>query len=219
MRKIERTIYKFEELDKNIQEKLIEKERETQQEFYCDYTLHDDMGEKASDLINDYFGITSDYLYTYYDLSYCQGSGAMIEFDINIEDLNNKYNIYNEEEIRFIKDKGIVNNIIIRHSGNYYHEYSFKIDCEYFNPWEYEDVKEDYKITEKEFNTLEDRLYELIDMCNKNGSQFIQDIIFMNKELAKFGYSCLEYYWDCDVTEFLTENEYYSDGRVYLGGE
>ena len=69
MRKIERTIYKFEELEKEVQEKLIEKERQTQQEFYCDYTLHDDMGEKASDLINDYFGITSDFpilLYTFF---------------------------------------------------------------------------------------------------------------------------------------------------------
>lgn len=211
MRKIERTIYKFEELEKDIQEKLIEKERQDQQEFYCDYTLHDDIGEKASDLINDYFGITSDYLSTYYDLSYCQGSGAMVEFDINIEDLNNKYNIYDEEEIKFIKDKGIVNNIIIRHSGNYYHEQSFIIDYDFDYHWDYEDIKDDYNISEERFNSIENRL---CDLMNHN---FKEDIINMNIELGKYGYSCLEYFWNCDVTEFLTENEYYSDGSVYLG--
>lgn len=222
MRKIERKIYKFEELDKDIQEKLIEEERESQQEVYCDCYLYDDMEEKASDLINDYFGITSDYLKVYYDLSYSQGSGAMVEFDINIEDLNNKYKIFSDEEIKFLIQKDVIDYIKIRQNGYYYHEYSFKIDCFYYNDWEFDDIKEDYNITEKEFNTIEDRFYELIDMCNKNGSEFIKDIISMNKELGKYGYGCLEYYWNCDdseIIQFLNENEYYKNGSVYMGEE
>ena len=214
MRKIERTIYKFEELEKDIQEKLIEKEREYQRDSYCECFLYDDMEEKASDLINDYFGITSDYLKVYYDLSYCQGSGAMIEFDINIEDLNNKYNIYDEEEIKFIKDKGIINNITIRHSGNYYHERSFIIDYDFEYYWDYEDIKDDYNISEECFNSIENRF---CDLMNHN---FKEDIIDMNIELRIYGYSCLEYFWNCDdveIIQFLTEDEYYIDGGVYLG--
>lgn len=213
MRKIERTIYKFEELEKEVQEKLIEKERQEQQEIYCEDCLYVDMKEKANDLINDYFGITSDYLKVYYDLSYCQGSGAMIEFDINIEDLNNKYNIYDEEEIKFIKDKGIINNITIRHMGNYCHERSFIIDYDFEYYWDYEDIKDDYNINEENFSSIEDRF---CDLMNHN---FKEDVYTMNKELGKYGYGCLEYFWNCDVTDFLNENEYYSNGEVYLGGE
>ena len=228
MRKIvkEFNVYNFDELSDDVKEKLIEKERDIQKELYCEDWLYDDMEEKASNLLNDYFGITSDYLKVYYDLSYSQGSGAMIEFDINIVDLNNKYNIFSKEEMAFITDKGIVNDIRIRHNDNfYYHEYTFGIDYDFYNEWEFEDIERDYKITKSEFDTLEDRFYKLVDTYNKHNtdSQFVKDIISMNKELTKYGYDCIEYYDNCSDDEIinclLVDNEYYKNGTIYGGEE
>ena len=218
-------VYNFDELSDDVKKKLIEKERDYQRESYCDVWLYDDMNLKASGLLNDYFGITSDYLKAYYDLSYSQGSGAMVEFDIDIEDLNNKYNIFNDEEMAFITDNGVVTDIRIRHyNPYYYHEYTFSIDYEYFNGWSYEDVKDKYKITETDFETLEDRLYNLLDSSNKHNteSKFIKDIISMNKELSRYGYDCIEYYWNCDentIIEYIEENDnkYLENGDVFYG--
>ena len=216
-------LYTFDELRDDIKEKLIERERQYQLETYCDLDLRDDMGLKASDLINDSFGITSDYLNTYYDLSYSQGSGAMIEFDINIVDLNNKYKIFSDEEIRFITDKNIVNDIKIRHNDNYYyHEYTFKIDYDYYNDYSYEDIKDSYGISEKDFETLDNRFYDLVDDTNKHYEKrlFIQDIIEMNKELGKYGYRRIEYWGNCDEEEIIMyikgyEFEYLENGDVF----
>ena len=105
MRTIEKKIYNFDELNESIKEELIEDRKKSDYDFYMENIFHDDMGSIASDLINDYFGITSDYLYTYYSLSYSQGDGAMVEFDIDIKDLNNKYKVFTDEEIRFLKQK------------------------------------------------------------------------------------------------------------------
>ena len=44
-------IYNFEELKEEIQEKLIEKEKENQEEIYCESFLYDDMKEKAIELL------------------------------------------------------------------------------------------------------------------------------------------------------------------------
>ena len=225
MRKIvkEFNVYNFNELKEDVKKQVIERERDSQREMYCDTCLYDDMGSKASDLINDYFGITSDYLKVNYDLSYSQGSGAMVEFDINIVDLNNKYNIFSKEEIRFITDKGIVDNIRIRHHDNFYcHEYTFIIDYDFYNDWEFDDIKDSYGITEHEFNTLEDRFYKLVDNCNKHNtdSQLVKDIIDMNKKLTKYGYNCIEYFWNCsddEIIGYIEDNEYefLENGDIY----
>lgn len=224
MRKIEKAIYNFDELTESVKEELIEDKKKSDYDFYMEYLFHEDIGSIASDLINDYFGITSDYSYAYYDFSYSQGSGAMIEFDINIKDLNKKYKIFSNEEIRFLTDKGIVNNIEVRHNSNhYYHEYTFGINFNYYDMgYTSNDViNEGYKITDNEFNTLEDRVCKLLDDSNKHytTSQFITDVINMNKELVKRGYSIIENY-DFDTTyivEELRNNEYYEDGGVYYG--
>ena len=216
-------LYTFDELSDDVKQKLIERERQYQLETYCDLDLYDDMGQKASDLINDYFGITSDYLKTYYDLSYSQGSGAMVEFDINIKDLNNKYKIFSDNEMELLSNKYVVSNIKVRHSDNfYYHEYAFGIECDFYMGLEYDDIKEDYKITESDFNTLEDRFYELVDDSNKHytNSQFIKDIISMNKELGKYGYNRLEYWENCNEEEIIMyikgyEFEYLENGDVF----
>lgn len=103
MKKKAINIYEFKELKKDIQDRLIEEERQEQVNDFCNYFLQDEMEEKAKELLKNYFGNKATFKNVYYDLSYCQGSGAMIEFDL-------KY--YNED-------------IEIKHCGSYSHENSF----------------------------------------------------------------------------------------------
>lgn len=224
MRKIEKTIYNFDELDKEIQKELIKNEKESCFNAYMECLFQDDMEHKAEELVDDYFGSDADFIQTYYSLSYCQGDGAMIGFDIDIKDLNNKYKVFTDDEIEFLKQKDVINTIRVRHYGNmYYHEYTFGIDHDYYNDWEFEDIKDDFNITENEFNTLWNRFEKLVDYSNKHytDSEFIKDIISMNKELSNYGYDMIENYEeDTDfIIERLSENEYYENGDVYYGIE
>ena len=226
MRKVEVNVYKYEDLDKEIQEKLLDKEIEEQLECYCEDCLHDDMLEQGERSLQDTFNVDYDKAYdmikeTYYDLSYSQGSGAMIEFNIDIDTFNKKYNIYNEEEMRLIEDKGLLSNIRVFHHDNlYYHEYTFSIDYnDNFGYWDYEDIKEDYNISEDAFNSLHDRLIKLCDTYNKHNtdSQFIKDIVNMKRELKETGYRLIE---DKEsfkeiALEYLNEREYTKTGEVY----
>ena len=146
----------------------------------------------------------------------------MIEFDIDIKDLNNKYKVFTDDEIEFLKQKDVINTIRVRHYDNfYYHEYTFSIEHNYYNDWEFEDIKDDFNITENEFNTLWNRFEKLVDYSNKHytDSEFIKDIIEMNRDLVKFGYDIIENYEeDTDfVIENLSEKEYYENGDVYYG--
>ena len=224
MRIIEKKIYNFDELNESVKEELIEDRKKSDYDCYMENFFQDDMEHNAEELVDDYFGSDADFIQTYYSLSYCQGDGAMIEFDVNIVDLNNKYKIFSDEEIGFLTDKGIINNIEVRHNNNhYYHEYKFGINFNYYDMGYTSDdvIDEGYKITNNEFNTLEDRLYKLLDDSNKHytTSPFITDVINMNKELVKRGYSIVENY-DFDTTyivEELRNNEYYEDGGVYYG--
>ena len=85
---------------------MIEEEKRSEAEFYLDNFLIEDMQEKAKELLKKYFGKNATFKNVYYSLAYCQGDGAMIEFDLYY---------YN----KFVK---------IRHNGYYYHKYSFIID-------------------------------------------------------------------------------------------
>lgn len=103
MREITQKIYNFNELDEKIQKKLIEKEKESQKELFCECFLLDEMQEKAKELLQKYFKNNATFKRVFYSLSYCQGDGAMIEFDL-------KY--YNKI-------------VQVTHHGCYYHEKSF----------------------------------------------------------------------------------------------
>lgn len=108
MKEIVKTIqiYNFNELDKNLQEQLIEDEKERQEELFCENFLLDDMSNKAIELLEKHFKNNAEFIGVQYDLSYCQGSGAMIEFNVNY---CGKY-------------------AKIKHYGYYCHERSFIID-------------------------------------------------------------------------------------------
>ena len=98
----------------------------------------------AQDLLQKYFGQKAEFKNVYYDLSYSQGSGAMIAFELEY---------YNSK-------------ISIKHYGHYNHEYSFILDyksCNYLS-----DKREKY-LKEKIANmNSELRIYgyELIDYKN-----------------------------------------------------
>lgn len=213
-------VYKFDELSEQAKEQAIEKEKQAQEELYCDTCLLDDMNYEASELLKEYFNIEDAKDNIYYDLSYSQGSGAMVEFTINIEDLNNKYHIYNDEEIRLIKDKSIVNDIKIYHNDNYYyHEYTFDINYDDdFGYYDYEDIKDDYNISEEDFNKMQDKLIDLLDTYNKHNtnSQFVKDIINMNCELKNYGEKQIEYWWKNEsVLDYCKEHTYCENGDIY----
>lgn len=218
-------LYKFNELEKEIQDKLVEKEKELEYESFCEWQLEDLMEEESKDLLKQYFN-NATFNKVYYDLSYSQGCGSMIEFTINIEDINNKYHILTNEELRYIQDKGIINEIKIYHNDNlYYHEYTFSIDYyDNFGYWDYEDIKEEYNIKEEDFNNLENKIINFLSDYNKHDteSQFIKDIINMNRELTKRGYNLLEdddYFTRCsyDYLENISEDLYFKNGDIYKG--
>ena len=99
-------VYNFEELSEEVQNKLIEQEKENIYNNYMDLCLYDDMTFKAEELLQKYFGDKATLNHVYYSLSYCQGDGAMIEFELYY---------YN----KLVK---------IHQSGFYYHSRSFTID-------------------------------------------------------------------------------------------
>lgn len=213
-------VYDFDELDENIKQKLIEDWKEDETRFYCENLLYNDMLAEAENLIIEHFkNAKCDEVY--YDLSHCQGSGTMIEFSINIVDLNNIYHFLADEETRFINDKGILNEIKVYHNDNfYYHEYTFDIKYnDDFGYYDYEDIKDDYNITEKDFNSIEDKIINFLDTynkLNKENSPFIEDIILVNKELTKIGYDFIENAaTDEKAIEFLKEQKYLKDGNVF----
>ena len=107
MRKVtkEYTLYKFEELEKSIQESILERYIESESELYCETCLYGDMVELAHNLLQKYFK-GSEYVDIHYDLGHSQGSGAMIEFTIDLKDLNNKYNLLKEKEIKELFKNG-----------------------------------------------------------------------------------------------------------------
>lgn len=156
-------IYEFKELKKEIQDKLIEEEREDQKDIYCEDCLLDDMKLKAIELLKKYFNNKATFKNVYYDLSYCQGSGAMIEFNLNY---------YNKP-------------VEIKHNGFYYHERSFSINI--------------YELTEKQEKQLKNK------------------IIKMNEELAKAGYSYIEYFDempDSEIINILSDFDYLENGEI-----
>lgn len=75
-------IYKFDELSQEVQKKVIEREIESLRDLEIEDFLKEEMEFYAQQLLEENFGDKAFFKNVYYDLSYCQGSGAMIEFDL-----------------------------------------------------------------------------------------------------------------------------------------
>ena len=205
MRKIEKTIYNFDELNEDIKNKLIEEEKDKEYQLYLEHSLEDDMTIKASELVKEYFGKASKFDGTYYSLSYCQGDGAMIEFTTYTSVINYLLDGgLTYEEIKTIESYGDTIKVKHNNSCHYYHEKSFTIDYE-----------SDYSyFTDENVEELENKIEKLIE-------KFTDVIIKMNKELTNYGWDMIDrdkYYYDMGyILETLRENEYYEDGGVYYG--
>ena len=195
MKQVTINIYDFKELDKNIQERLIEDEAERQADIYYETLLNNDMQDYACKLLRDTFK-DSLFLDVCYDLSCGQGSGAMIEFDINIEALNNKYKILTKKEIEKIEETGFTT-ISVKHWGNYCHALSFDIDYQ------------DYTFYIDNFDKTQEKLNKMIE-------KFKEDIIDMNEQLTKKGYEYMDFVSDREtLIDILEENKYLKNGTVY----
>ena len=144
-------IYKFDELSKEVQEKVIKREAEGIKELEIEDFLKDEMEFYAEQLLSKNFGDKAIFKNVYYDLSYCQGSGAIIEFELNY---------YGK-------------NLIVQHDVycHYYHSNSFEIvelDKE-LTKKQYENLKEKIYNINKELEKLgyqfieEDRTNQAIE--------------------------------------------------------
>ncbi len=158
VREITQQIYKFNELSKGVQRKVIEEYKKN-----IDYPfLEDGIKDKLNELLlkNDIKTISG--LEVYYSLSYCQGDGACF---IGVFEWKN-FKIY------------------VEHSGNYYHYNSKTIDI---NNKETGEEPENYEEVYKNFNALyidickelEKVGYEYIEEENKDEN--IKDNIEINE--------------------------------------
>lgn len=200
MRTVEINVYKFDELEKDVQEKLIEVQEQDDYQFYLDYELDCDMNDIAQHLLEESFK-GAEYKHVYYDLSFSQGSGAMIEFDIDLKDINSKYKMLSKKEITRLENIRFNTEVRVYHNDNlYYHENTFDVD--YDDCTFYDDNMED----------IERTINEMI-------KRFREDIYSMNRELTKKGYALFDAFPNRDMAIFnLRENEYFKDGTIYNCG-
>lgn len=100
-------IYEFDELSKEIQEKVIEREEKNIRELEIEDFLEEELEFCARQLLTENFGDKAIYKDIHYSLSYRQGDGAMIEFDLVYygKSLSIKHDVY----------------------CHYYHENSFEV--------------------------------------------------------------------------------------------
>lgn len=153
-------VYNFNELDKEVREKLIEQKTQECQDDYCEYFLPDDMAYYAEELLKKYFGEKAKLIDIHYDLSYCQGSGAMIEFELE----------YYGKRIKVKHDR-----------GRYINAYTFILDYadyEYLSEKREEQLKDKIVTMNRE---LEKYGYELIDYENfKNpAEEMLEEEMFL----------------------------------------
>lgn len=203
MRTIEQTIYNFDELEEETRKRLIEEATEEEKELYCNTQLNEDMQAEAEALLERYF-LKATLKYIYYSLTYCQGDGAMIAFEVPIEAINE----IAPEELRFTQKeledfKTCDNTIKILHDNGcrYYHERSFIIDLEY---------NELITSDSGEWNEeREEKLNKLIKWLEGY-------IININKEFTATGYRFIEEKpEEAYIIEQLQENEYFKNGEIY----
>lgn len=197
-------VYKYEELDEEIKEKLLQEQARKELESYCEFCLFDDMENTAKELLQEYFqGAVFDEIY--YDLSYSQGSGAQINFDINILDLNKKYNFLSKKALRFLEATGFAD-FQIKQVGHYYHERAFSLKWYELDDFSYYD---DF-LTDEEMKQENEKLEKIME-------QFEKDIILMNKELTKQGYNFIEDRTTFEemALEYLNGERFLKDGTIF----
>lgn len=210
MRKVEIGIYKFDELSKDVQAKVIEKFRQSNWEDYS-YTevLTDHLQEDL-----EYRGLEG--MRVVWCLSYCQGDGVSFTGKIDSETMKKMINSrvltgMKENQIELFNravDAGwTIATEIYRIDNHYAHEYTVKTDDVYSHSDEYTDIAEDLGVSAELIDDLFETLQEEIEQYR----------ISLCKELEELGYKDIEYY-DSEETikENIIENDYefYEDGGL-----
>lgn len=190
-------VFKFEELAPDVQEKVIQKQREwTYENMDLDFFKED--AERRIE--NEGF----ENVKVYFDLSYSQGSGLCFEGSLNWDKfLQRNPHHYSEfkKGLKFLKELYI--SVCIKHSGNYYHSNSVSINVDI---GDFPD-----NITEKQSKRIEE-LQEQIERVITD----LKDELC--KELEKQGYDEIEYQTsEQNVKEMIEVNDYRfdEDGKVF----
>jgi hypothetical protein len=113
-------VYEYDELSESVKTRLLEEELNYLEKLYCDSFLSNDMEEKARELLKGEFGEFAEFILIRYDLGYCQGDGAVIEF---------KYTDNNCLSFE------------VKNYGRYTHENSFIVEF-YESPNDYDELDE-----------------------------------------------------------------------------
>lgn len=206
MKKITKTfeVYEYDELDENIKNKLLEEKTTKIFESWCESELYNFMKDKAIDLLKNYFP-DSTFNKVYYDLGYCQGDGAQVNFTIDVLTLNKKYNFFSKKVTDFLKN-GANYEINVRQDGYYYHEKAFEIDWYDIDAFAY---YENY-LSFEELDNANSQLDRMIDL-------FKEDITKMNIDLKKYGYKLIEdeEYFKSIALDELNTYSYLKNGDIF----
>ena len=158
-------VYNFNELSKEVQKKVIEREAEGIKDLEIEDFLKEEMEFYAQQLLEENFGDKAIFKNVYYGLNYRQGDGAMIEFELAY---------YGK-------------NLIIQHNSN----------CYYYNANSIEIVEIDKELTDKQYENLKEKIYNI------------------NKELEKYGYDFIEEDRTSTAIEQLKDCMFYENGDIY----
>lgn len=205
MREVKTTIniYNFDELNKNIQNKLIDEERQNIIDLNFEYIT-----EEFNNYLEYKCNIKNADNYSY-DLSYSQGDYVTFNLDndfINLKRLITKQdlNIYEKKLIESLTKAEF--NALKMYLD---YEYKFKFDLKLYP------CSEEYKIDYEYFyfNNLkiEDYVNTIIEKISKLLNQIQNKIC---DELQQQGYKCYDIE-DSEIIEHLKEFEYYSNGDIY----
>lgn len=205
MKKItkEYTVYTFNELNKETQNKLIEsyKKNEFNMEIHNDNFHQDTIEYLKSEFVNSDLEI-------YYSLSYCQGDGLYITGNLNLLDMLEKIKEqFNNKELKTLKHYINESDGFVKlHNNNWYYDFHYEDNAAELRFALLDNISYRYSNIN----------YELIQKFSFSASQFLYDL---SKELEKQGYKdiyeiddeeAIEWY-ECNDFMFLENGEFFYD--------
>lgn len=226
MRIIEKVVYKFEELGKGIQSKIIENWN-NEESINLDF-LVDNWKERIQEIGFNEVEIR-------YSLSYCQGDGASFKFDTTLlksldwNSIPELKKIINEFYIK-------INNLEFLNSENrkmlysdllgtdikchtihqrYYHENSTSCDIIEFPDYDYYIYNNNFNLSELNLKKLEKCIINFNELLEIPITEFMQST---GNEIKKDGYKEIEYQNSAEyIKEIININDYefFQDGTMF----
>lgn len=195
-------VFKFKELSEDVQEKVIENNREVRMNDEC-YT--EQISEGFKETLEER-GLPTD---TSWSLSNCQGDGVAFYGSIDLV----KFLKYNRSYTRFKKllDNAEVSAKII---GTGYNSFCMNVSVDEYHEWDTYDDELRQAVADNVRGITE----EGIDFLREELEEFLQDCVSdVAKELEKSGYDSLDYFYsDEAIKEDIEDkdNQYLEDGEV-----